>query len=553
MFDDVRLLELQRREIDRHAHPFGPGGRVAASLPQNPGADLDDETRFFGDRNEDARRHHSPLGVAPADQRLQRDDRAIAGVDDGLIVDDKLLSRERLSELLLDLAFFDQRRLHLRRVGNRSAAGGRLGLIKSEIGAFEQVDGRARVARRRGDANAGADGDPMAFDYERPLHFVENACCQLVYGCRRRVADEHTEFIAAKPGHDRGRADAGAQSRAHLCKKLIADEMPQRIVDLLEAVEIDGQQRRRRSAFFNQRERFGQRFLKMVTVWKPGHFIEMRDALDLPQRPLARRDVLHNRDEGAGVGPRAMKIEVAFSDLVHEDIGLARGCVTHPPLREQLRFSGRHVDASRDRMRERVEADRRGGGDDAEEIDDTAIDHRYCEISVAHAQAMRHRIQRNGEFTALTHRVETVSQSGFEMALQDAGRFEDRDGAHQEKSRNAPIPGREIEQQRQGEGRAGAHHLPEDDVRARGVARGEIARDAGHDDEAVIGDHLSVVRIEQDRRGDAERRHEANGADSVAPLPFRRLDPAALNRRAPMPLQDMEPVGAEGRHHREQR
>ncbi len=56
------------------------------------------------------------------------------------------------------------------------------------------------------------------------------------------VADllhEHHEFVAAEARNHVARPHAGLESRAHLLQQLVPRFVPQRVVDVLEAVEVD--------------------------------------------------------------------------------------------------------------------------------------------------------------------------------------------------------------------------------------------------------------------------------------------------------------------------
>ena len=49
----------------------------------------------------------------------------------------------------------------------------------------------------------------------------------------------HREFIAAEPGHEVVSLDAAAQARRHRFQQFVANQMAERIVDILEFVNVD--------------------------------------------------------------------------------------------------------------------------------------------------------------------------------------------------------------------------------------------------------------------------------------------------------------------------
>jgi hypothetical protein len=56
------------------------------------------------------------------------------------------------------------------------------------------------------------------------------------------VFDQHDELVSAEPGDDAAGADAGFQAAAGLTQQFVAVVVPEGVVDLLEAVEVDEDQ-----------------------------------------------------------------------------------------------------------------------------------------------------------------------------------------------------------------------------------------------------------------------------------------------------------------------
>src|SRR6476469_8492726 len=69
----IGTLELDRREVDRHGSVAWPMSAFYAGLVQDLLANLDDQSRVFGERNELGGRNHSPLMMRPSQQRLTSD------------------------------------------------------------------------------------------------------------------------------------------------------------------------------------------------------------------------------------------------------------------------------------------------------------------------------------------------------------------------------------------------------------------------------------------------------------------------------------------------
>ena len=90
----VGALELPRREVDgqteRPPDELLPGARLAAGLAQHVAVEAGDQGGLLGQRDEAQRRQHAELGVVPAHERLDADDRAGVELDLRLVVDQEL-------------------------------------------------------------------------------------------------------------------------------------------------------------------------------------------------------------------------------------------------------------------------------------------------------------------------------------------------------------------------------------------------------------------------------------------------------------------------------
>src|ERR1700678_1684847 len=78
-----------------------PSRGLAASLPDDPGAERDDYADLFGHGDEIVRRHQAARGVTPAQQRLAACDGLGLGVDLRLIVEFEFLVGDRAPQLEL--------------------------------------------------------------------------------------------------------------------------------------------------------------------------------------------------------------------------------------------------------------------------------------------------------------------------------------------------------------------------------------------------------------------------------------------------------------------
>ena len=115
-----------------------------------------------------------------------------------------------------------------------------LGAVERHVGVLEQEIGVAAVARRQRDADAGADHHLVAADLEGLGKACDDALGERagLLGVAQGVLQHH-ELVAAEAGDDVGAAHGRAQAVGGHAQQLVAAGMAQRVVDLLELVEVD--------------------------------------------------------------------------------------------------------------------------------------------------------------------------------------------------------------------------------------------------------------------------------------------------------------------------
>ena len=126
------------------------------------------------------------------------------------------------------------------------AAPGGLGVVKRHVGGLEQGRGLAvvGVAGEDGRADAGADAHGLALDLVGRAQRADQRRAELGDGFAPRGFEQDDEFVAAEPGDESPRADHVAHARRRLRQQQVADVMAVGVVDLLEPVEVDRQQRK---------------------------------------------------------------------------------------------------------------------------------------------------------------------------------------------------------------------------------------------------------------------------------------------------------------------
>ena len=115
--------------------------------------------------------------------------------------------------------------------------------IKGKVGIAHQCFDGCPIARTDRRADAGTDVQRMMIDLIRFRETVDHTLRNILNPVEiGGIADNDCEFIAAEPSAHFVLGDLILQPLRHPGKQLVADGMAQRIVDRLEAVEVDHQE-----------------------------------------------------------------------------------------------------------------------------------------------------------------------------------------------------------------------------------------------------------------------------------------------------------------------
>ena len=177
--------------------------------------------------------------MPPAHQRLDADDAAVGDVDLRLKNETEALLFDRSAEILGERDALTD--LRIERVGEEPVSAPSIGFcaVECEVRVGEQNLWRHGIPVVQRDADAGAAPNDVACDRIRFAERLQQLGGK--DGRFGRLADpgrEHGEFIAAEPRDGVGFADIRAQAFADRDEELISDRVPERVVDVLEMVEI---------------------------------------------------------------------------------------------------------------------------------------------------------------------------------------------------------------------------------------------------------------------------------------------------------------------------
>ena len=125
------------------------------------------------------------------------------------------------------------------------------------------------------------------------------------------VGKQDHELVAADPRHDVGVAGTGPQAAGHLDEQPVAVGVPERVVDVLEAIEVDAEDGDGEPAAARARERELELLVEQPPVGKLGQLVGRREhgqalvrLLETPFDVLQVGDVGHRRGDSEQAGRR---------------------------------------------------------------------------------------------------------------------------------------------------------------------------------------------------------------------------------------------------------
>ena len=186
------------------------------------------------------------------------------------------------------------------------AEAGALGLVHRDVRVAQERRKGLSVVGVDGDADAGSDGERHAVVLDRSLHRQPHPERRLVHDLGRAVGQDDRELVAAEARHSVGLAQHLDETEGRLAQHGIARSVAERVVDLLEPVEVDQHHGRGRVLTLRLRQRLREAILEEASIRQPGEHVAERVCayvLDVlagvlrrtPRRTDERED--ENRDE----------------------------------------------------------------------------------------------------------------------------------------------------------------------------------------------------------------------------------------------------------------
>ena len=183
------------------------------------------------------------------------------------------------------------------------------------VGVGEQVGGVAAVGRERRDAHRGAERHRGPIEGDRLRQRLRDALHRVLHRARApaEVGQHDDELVAAEPRHQVALAHRAPQPARDLAQRLVTRRVPVRVVDRLEAVEVEHQQPDRPRPRARPRQRGVERPLQRAPVGEPGQRVGVGLVARAPVLLDPRRHVVEGRD-------RAVELAVVVMQRVRVDL-----------------------------------------------------------------------------------------------------------------------------------------------------------------------------------------------------------------------------------------
>ena len=172
-------------------------------------------------------------------------DGPVGDADDRLVHEVELAQLDGQAQVVLELDPLRHLRAHGLVEHRHRVAPGVLGLVHGGVGVADESlgVGAGIVARREGQADAGRHVELHPVDDERRPKAVAQAVGQVEgLGHAHHLAEDDHELVAADAGHEVRGPHVLVQPLGHVHQQLVAVGVAERVVDQLEAVEVEEEQ-----------------------------------------------------------------------------------------------------------------------------------------------------------------------------------------------------------------------------------------------------------------------------------------------------------------------
>ena len=218
-------------------------------------------------------------------------DLAGRGVDDRLVVHAELFVGDRVAKRVVEVGAAGDPLLHRLVEELVAAPTVGLGAIQRDVGFLEHRLGGLAAVDAHHDPDAGADARLTAAARKGLLERADDPRGDRVDLGERDLLAQDDELVAAEPSHGVDTADQAGDALRGRDEQLVARPVAHRVVDLLEAVEIDEQHRELMSGPARACERLIHPVVQLHSVRQTGQRIVQPARgfeLDEPRGPIRR-------------------------------------------------------------------------------------------------------------------------------------------------------------------------------------------------------------------------------------------------------------------------
>jgi hypothetical protein len=236
--DEPLVRELGGCEVEPDSQPLGPAASRLERLVEDEPAELDRQSRLLCGGQELGCAEEAAGGVRPPRQHLEPLDLPVCEPHHGLEVDDDLTALERGLEVESELPLGAKLLVQVGLV-QRVRTLRPLDAVHGDVGVADEVLAGGHARSSDGDADADVAGDIAAPERVCPVELLEHAPRRGNGSVCVRLADEHGELVAADPGGEILVTDGRLEATREFGEELVPRAVSPRVVDRLEAVEVE--------------------------------------------------------------------------------------------------------------------------------------------------------------------------------------------------------------------------------------------------------------------------------------------------------------------------
>ena len=221
-----------------------PAAGVPARLLEHVLAEREDQPGLLGERHELRGSDQAAAGCSQRTSASAATKPPVSSDTIGWKYKRELVALDRQAQLLLEAVALEHLGAHADVEDLEGPLARGLGLVHRDVGVADQVLGRDRALMVGGDADARVDRNAVGPHHHRGRERVHDPA-RHARGRHLRVAvlDHHRELVAAEPRDEILGPQAGAQPQRDRDQQLVAGGMAEAVVDRLEVVEVDEQDR----------------------------------------------------------------------------------------------------------------------------------------------------------------------------------------------------------------------------------------------------------------------------------------------------------------------